>query len=291
VAERYEREDDDNSALSPFGLDVDEDGTVVIADYLNHRILEWRPHATSGQVVAGSNEQGNRNDQLNFPTDVIIDKQFDRLIICDRGNRRVMKWPRQGGTSGETIISNIECYGLTMDDQRFLYVSDLEKHEVRRWQMGEIQGTLVAGGNGSGRRLDQLNSPHYIFVDLDHSVYVSDSYNHRVMKWMKDAKEGIVVAGGHNAGNALTQLSSPEGVFADQFGSVYVVDCSNHRIMRWLREATEGTVVVGGNGYKRQSNQLNSPTGLSFDLDGNLYVADSDNNRIQKFDIIRSSLE
>ena len=33
---------------------------------------------------------------------------------------------------------------------------------------------VVAGGNGKGNHLNQLNCPTYIFVDQNHSVYVSD---------------------------------------------------------------------------------------------------------------------
>ncbi|CAF4729671.1 unnamed protein product, partial [Rotaria socialis] len=91
------------------------------------------------------------------------------------------------------------------DDQRYLYVSDVGKHEVRRYQLGEKNGTLVAGGNGEGNGLNQLNYPTYIFVDRDHSVYVSDNNNHRVMKWVEGAKEGIVLAGGQGKVNALPQ--------------------------------------------------------------------------------------
>ncbi|CAF4228919.1 unnamed protein product, partial [Rotaria sordida] len=150
----------------------------------------------NGQVVAGGNGQGNRLDRLNYPTDVLIDKETDSLIICDWGNRRVVRWSRRSGTTqGEILIDNIGCYGLAMDDQRYLYISDDEKHEVRRYQIGDKNGTIVAGGNGKGARLNQLNDPYYIFVDRQQTVYVSDNENHRVMKWNKDAKKGIVVAG------------------------------------------------------------------------------------------------
>jgi sugar lactone lactonase YvrE len=235
-------------------------------------------------VVAGGNGQGNRGDQLNEPTDVLVDKES--LIICDYRNRRVVRWPRRGGTSGETIISNIDCLRLTMDDQGFLYVSDYKKHVVTRWQVGESgAGTVVAGGNGKGDRLDQLNWPLYVFVDRDHSVYVSERDNHRVMKWVEDAKEGIVVAGGRGEGNGLTQLNGPRGVVVDQLGTVYVTDSNNHRIMRWPKEATQGSVLVAGNCKGGQPNQLSDPDGLSFDRHGNLYVVDMNNDRVQRFTI------
>ncbi|CAF4277833.1 unnamed protein product, partial [Rotaria sordida] len=168
---------------------------------------------TNGQVVAGGNGQGNRLDQLYRPTDVLIDKKTDSLIICDRWNRRVVRWSRRSGTTqGEILIDNIACFGLAMDDQRYLYISDVDKHEVKRYQIGDKNGTLVAGGNGKGAGLNQLNFPTYIFVDQQQTVYVPDWNNHRVMKWNKGAKEGIVVAGGQGQGNALTQLYHPNGL-------------------------------------------------------------------------------
>jgi sugar lactone lactonase YvrE len=274
-----------NQLYYPWGLHVDDDQTVYIADKFNHRIVEWKRDATSGQVVAGGNEQGSGANQLNYAKDVIVDKAKDSLIICDRDNRRVVRWPRRKGAIGETIISNIQCQGLTMDDNGSLYVTDSEKHEVRRYRIGESQGTVVAGSNGKGNRLDQLNSPQYVFVDREHSVYVSDEYNHRVMKWVEGAKQGIVVAGGQGTGEDLTQLYFPQGVVVDQLGTVYVADFVNNRIMRWPKGATQGYVIVGGNGQGERSNQLYYPIDLAFDRDGNLYIDDQSNHRVQKFNI------
>ncbi|CAF0899935.1 unnamed protein product [Adineta steineri] len=274
-----------NQLSQPRGIYVDDDHqTVYIADWLNHRIVVWKYRAKSGQVVAGGNGYGNRSDQLYFPTDVIVDKKNDSIIICDQGNRRVVRWSRQNSTIGETIISDIDCYGLTMDKNGDLYVSDYMKNEVRRWKQEEKEEIIVAGGNGKGNHLNQLNCPTYIFVDEDHSIYVSDCDNHRVMKWTKRAK-GVVVAGGNGQGNSLTQLSYPRGVAVDQLGNVYVADYDNHRVMRWCEGSKEGSIVVGGNGKGEQSNQFNCPTGLSFDVQGNLYVVDHGNARIQKFHI------
>ncbi|CAF1412708.1 unnamed protein product [Rotaria sp. Silwood1] len=270
----------------PLGLYVDDDQMIYIADCGNHRIVEWKSGATNGKVVAGGNGDGNGAHQLNNPVDVIIDKESDCLIISDYGNRRVVRWPRRNGTRGETIISNISCFGLTMDDNDSLYVVDIGKHEVRRYKIGDTKGTVVAGGNGEGNRLDQLSEPHYVFVDRDHSVYVSDYWNHRVMKWEEGAKQGVVVAGGQGKGNSLTQMNEPEGVLVDQLGTVHVTDSRNHRIMRWPKGVTQGSVIVGGNGYEAQSNQLASPIGLSFDRHGNLYVAEYGNHRVQKFNIV-----
>lgn len=272
----------------PYGLTVDDDLTVYVADFSNHRIIEWKSGATTGQVVAGGNGQGRKANQLDYPSDVVVDRTTDSLLICDYYNRRVVRWPQHGGTSGEIVIPNIDCYGLAIDDQGFIYVSDIEKDEVRRWQAGETYGARVAGGNEEGGRLDQLNYPTFLFVDQDYSVYVSDLSNRRVVKWAKYATQGIVVAGGQGNGNGLSQVA-PYGIVVDQLGTIYVSDFYNNRIMRWVKGATQGSVAVGGNGHGTQSNQFNGPFGLAFDRNGNLHVVDNNNHRVQRFNIERSA--
>ena len=266
----------------PQGITVDDQNQMLyIADWNNHRIVEWRFDTSNSRVVAGGN--GTEN-QLNRPTDVIIDRQNDDLIIVDQGNRRVMRCSRRSSSPPQIIINDIDCSCLTMDKDGSLYVSDCTKNEVRRWKKGETQGTVVAGGNGQGDQLNQLNDPTFLFIDDDHTLYISDKKNHRVMKWMRDAKQGIVVAGGNGQGDQSTQLSGPEGVIVDQFGQIYIVDSWNDRVMRWREGEKEGIVVVGGDGRGNEKNQLYWPVGLSCDGEGNLYVADWGNHRIEKFE-------
>jgi sugar lactone lactonase YvrE len=270
----------------PKGIYVDNDNRCIyLADSLNHRIVQWKSDANMGEVVAGGNGVGNRMNQLNDTKDVVVDKKTDSLIICDQGNRRVMRWSCHNGINGQTIISDIDCYGLAMDSLGDLYVSDWKKNEVGRWKIGETNRTIVAGGNGGGNQLNQLNSSCFLFIDEDHSVYVSDQYNNRVMKWVKGAKEGIVVAGGQGYRSSLTQLSYPQGVIVDHLGNIYVADCFNHRIMCWSKGSKEVRVIVGGNGPGQQSNQMLYPRGISFDRQGHLYVVDGWNHRVQRFEI------
>lgn len=235
--------------------------------------------------MAGGHGRGNQLNQLNEPTDVIIDRENNALIIADHGNRRVLRWSLDNGERGQIIISSIDCVGVKMHPDGTLYVADCKRHRVTRWERGANRGTVVAGDNQRGNRRDQLHAPTYLFVDLDHTVYVSDTKNHRVMKWPQNSTEGTIVAGGNGEGEGLAQLSLPVGVAVDHFGQIYVTDHGNGRVMRWCEGTNEGTIVVGGNGRERQGNQLRFPEGLSFDGEGNLYVADCGNGRIQKFDI------
>ncbi|CAF4129412.1 unnamed protein product, partial [Adineta steineri] len=269
----------------PLQIFIDKKKNIFIADTYNDRIVEWEQDANEGQIIAGGNGRGNRMDQLNAPADVIVDQQTHSIIIADYRNRRLIEWLNQ---NQQVLINNIDCYHLALDKHGFLYVSDVEKHEVRQWKMGEYNndGIIVAGGNGQGDQLNQLDHSAFIFVDDDQSVYVSDLINHRVMKWRNGAKEGRIVSGGNGPGVNLNQLYHPHGVIVDDVGHIYVADFMNDRVMRWSEGKEEGEIVIGGNGQGNQPNQFDHPSGLSFDDEGNLYVADYWNHRIQKFEII-----
>ena len=275
-----------NQLSKPEGIYVDhhqQQQSIYIADSNNHRIVKWKLGEHDGEIVAGGNGQGNEINQLNYPSDVIVDEINKYLIICDSENKRIIRCSLENQRDTQVIIENIKCRGLMMNENGDLFVSDQERHVVKRWRKDEKggNGTIVAGGN----KFNQLNFPMYIFIDRAETVYISDCHNHRVMKWLKDADKGIIVAGGHGIGNRLNQLSYPQGLIVNEVNDVYVIDQGNRRIMCWPSGCDEGRVVVGGNGEGEGSNQLCFPIGLSFDIENNLYVVDYDNHRIQRFDI------
>jgi sugar lactone lactonase YvrE len=254
--------------------------------------MQWKIDDKSGKVVAGGHGKGDRLDQLNYPNRVLIDKKTNSLIISDRYNRRVVRWSlNDGTTNGENLIDNTYCSGLALDEQGYLYVSDTDNHEVRRYKIDDRDktGTIVAGGNGKGSLLNQLHNPYYIFVDQAQNVYVSDYENYRVMKWEKNAKEGIIVAGGQGYGYALTQLAYPTGLFVDLLGTLYVAERRSWlgygytRIRRWPQGQNQGDIIVGTNEQGSRENEFDRPEDLKFDKDGNLYVVDCKNHRVQRF--------
>ncbi|CAF1351597.1 unnamed protein product [Adineta steineri] len=274
-----------NQLNAPHGIYIDDSKAILVADLINHRIVEWKYSAKEGQIIAGGNGEGNSLDQLSFPNDVTVDKEKNAMIICDAGNERVMRWYRQSQTNPQLLVSGIYCGGVAIDKDGSIYVSDNIKSEVRRWEEGDSDGTLVAGGNGGGYRRNQLKRPDKIFVDKEYSVYVADVDNHRIMKWKKDAKEGIIVAGGNDPGNGLNELTRPYGLIVDNLGRIFIADTLNNRIMQWYEGDTKGSIVIGENGGGHESNQLNIPRSVAFDVEGNLYVTDSQNQRIQKYEL------
>lgn len=264
----------------PRGMYVDDDQTVYVSEPGVYRIVQWKCNAKYGEIVANTKEHAEYG---LFAMNFIIDTKKDSFIICDPSAKEVIQWPRVNGTTGQIIISNIACLGLAMDNESYLYVSDMEKHEVRRWNIGNPDGMLVAGGNKQGKNLNQLDTPTYIFIDQNNSLYISDSENYRVVKWIIGEKEGTVVAQGQSEPRKPTQMNVPAGLTVDYLGNIYVVDMYNNRIMRWIKGATRGTIIIGKHGFGGEANQLRIPTGLSFDRFDNLIVLDIENLRVQKF--------
>ncbi|CAF1152804.1 unnamed protein product [Adineta steineri] len=268
----------------PRGIYVDnDDDSIYIADTDNHRVVRWEFGAKNGTVVAGGNGRGYAIDQLYHPVDVILDKEKKYIIICDQYNSRVIQWSRQNSQIPQVLIDGIACWGLAMDNNGDLYISDSGRHQVIRWQQGDKQGTIVAGGHGQGNRLNQLNHPVYIFVDGDHHIYVADGANNRVVKWMKNATEGTLSTPGKVSQENPSSIFQLIGVIVDHKGNIYVSNAGSRQIKRWLPGAIEGAPVLGENQFGSGPTQLIFPHDLSFDRKGNLYVVDAGNHRIQKF--------
>ena len=100
---------------------------IYIVDTHHHRIVKWKLDGNETQIVAGENGKGNRTDQLNEPSDVIVDENNKSLIICDKGNRRVIRWSLENLKDKQIIIDDILCFALRMNEYGDLFVSDVEK--------------------------------------------------------------------------------------------------------------------------------------------------------------------
>ena len=269
--------------IDPHSLFIDSNDTFYMTDVNEHRVIQYRLHDGHFRIVAGGNGIGNRSDQLNYPSNAILDKDSNSLIVCDNANYRLVRWFLETNQPELMKIENIRCSDLFLDHHGFLYLNDIDRDEIRRFRIGERNGTVVAGGHGEGKELNQLNSPMFFTIDHEGSIYISDHRNHRIMKWTPGAEKGILIAGGLGAGDGLTQLNQPMGIVVDQWKTIYVADFYNNRVIRWFDETFRGDVIIGHGGPGNEANQLHGPIDLDFDREGNLYVIDHYNNRLQKY--------
>ncbi|CAF0915943.1 unnamed protein product [Adineta steineri] len=144
-----------------------------------------------------------------------------------------------------------------------------KKPKFNKWKQNAI---TVAGGNGEGRGLNQLNSSYGIFIDEKKNIFIADCYNHRIVEWKYIAKEGQIIAGRNGEGNLMDQLNFPTDVIVDQQNhSIIVADQGNRRVIRWLNQ-NQQILIDNIDCF-----------GLAIDKYGSLYVSDWKKNAVRRW--------
>ncbi|CAF4265746.1 unnamed protein product, partial [Adineta steineri] len=106
--------------------------------------------------------------------------------------------------------------------------------KFNKWKQNAI---TVAGGNGQGQELNQLNRPTGIFIDKNKIIFIADCFNDRVVEWKCNANEGQIIAGGNGKGNRIDQLNCPTDIIVDQQNhSIIIADRGNRRVVQWLNQ-------------------------------------------------------
>jgi hypothetical protein len=109
---------------------------------------------TSATTVAGFTlAGGSGNSELNGPTSVVVDLN-GTMYILDAYNYRVQKWiagqplgftVAGGHGSGSTLDKISLSYGLCIDNQSNIYISDTGNNRVVFWSAGNtVNGSLVS---------------------------------------------------------------------------------------------------------------------------------------------------
>ncbi|CAF1469009.1 unnamed protein product [Adineta steineri] len=175
------------------GLAMDKHGFLYVSDYKRNEVRRWRmgEYNNEGVVVAGGHGKGNRLNQLNYPTFILVDEdQF--VYVSDSHNHRVMKWGRGaqegivvagGNGEGGNLNQLSSPHGIIVDVWGQIYVADWWNDRIMRWCEGKEEGEVVVGGNGQGNESNQFNGPTGLCFDDEGNLYVADQSNHRIEKF------------------------------------------------------------------------------------------------------------
>ena len=220
----------------PWGIAVDSEGNVYVADTWNHRIQKFT--AEGGFISQwGYFGQGESGEAFWGPRDIVIN-QDGFILISDTGNKRVVIFDQEGnylasfGSAGLLEGQFDEPVGLDIDNQGRILVVDTWNQRVQVFQadfevfnFSPILEWEIVGWYGQS-----LDNKPYIAADNQGNIFISDPEGYRILQFNT---EGEFIRYWGDYGTDLTSFNLPTGLAIDQNGGLWVVDTGNHRIMHF----------------------------------------------------------
>ncbi|MEV5237711.1 NHL domain-containing thioredoxin family protein [Streptomyces cinnamoneus] len=235
----------------PQGLALLPDGTVIVADTVNHALRTYDPADGTVGTVAGTGRQWMQGQPVSGPArDVALSSPWDvawfadRLWIAMAGVHQLWTYDpatatvgAAAGTTNEGLVDGpaaeawfAQPSGLAATEDR-LWVADSETSAVR-WVERDGEGFAVRTAVGTGlfdfghRDGDAaqalLQHPLGVTALPDGSVAVADTYNHALRRFDPATGEVTTLA---------TDLREPsDAVLVDD--DIVVVESARHRLTR-----------------------------------------------------------
>ncbi len=254
----------------PFGICLDKQGNLYIADRGNNRIRKVTPEGIISTVAGDgmhsfSGDYGPANQSsLAYPTDVVAD-DAGNLYISDRNNNRVRRVDPQGVITTFMGTGKPDFNG----DREIAVETNLH-----------LPFALAIG-----KKRQQL-----IVVDRSHfRVRSVDLKKHTVRTIAGNGRSLFKGDGGPGRG---ATLNAPSGLVVDSKGLVYFAE-KNHNRIRTIDAngiigtfAGTGTLGNEGDGGPAREATLYLPSAMAIDKDDNIYVAGRSGNgwNVRKID-------
>ncbi|CAF1149802.1 unnamed protein product [Rotaria magnacalcarata] len=126
-----------NQFSGPWGIFVDNNFTLYVADSGNNRIQCFQLGENIGTTIAGNGTPNNL--ELNYPTGVVLDAD-NNLFIADNNNARIIRVIRDDyqcvvgcdSNSSSTSDKLNKAYALSFDSHGNLFVADEWNHRIRK---------------------------------------------------------------------------------------------------------------------------------------------------------------
>ena len=272
---------------SPYGLALDSQGNLYIADLGNARVRRIGADGTISTVAGGGSlPAGGVNDgaqatalALAAPRNLAFDSSRN-LYISDFGGSRVYELSASGalttaagtgkpgaaGDNGPAIQAQLNApAGLAFDAQGALYIADSGNHLIRRVKLGVIISIARSA------------SPTGLTFDSSDNLYIADASAGQITEitslgaMPSSAPMEITLAA------VDVSFKSGAGLYASTARQVFLLNPGHAAVAA----AGGGSAAYGDSGPATQA-RLNHPAGVSTDAAGNLYIADRDNNRIRR---------
>ncbi|XP_048806590.1 E3 ubiquitin-protein ligase TRIM71 [Lagopus muta] len=268
--------DSDGKLCRPWGVSVDKEGYIIVADRSNNRIQVFKPCGTFHHKFG---TLGSRPGQFDRPAGVACDVSR-RIVVADKDNHRIQIFTFEGQfilKFGEKGTKNGQFnypWDVAVNAEGKILVSDTRNHRV---QLFGPDGVFLNKYGFEGALWKHFDSPRGVTFNHEGHLVVTDFNNHRLLVIHADCQSARFL-GSEGSGNG--QFLRPQGVAVDQEGRIIVADSRNHRVQIF---ESNGSFLckfgTQGSGF----GQMDRPSGIAVTPDGMIVVVDFGNNRILVF--------
>ncbi len=290
--------------FAPSGVAVAPDGSVVVADRGNHRLLVLEGGAL--RVLAGTGAAGFADgpaDAARFDTPRTVKIGPDGAIyVADEGNHRVrvLRGGRvetlagtgeAGFADGPVATAKLDHpSGIALRPDGGVLVTDRGNHRVRLVLAGQV--TTVAGVGERGfadgsAGFAKLDSPSSVAFAPDGAIYVADAGNLRLR-----VLRGGMLSTALLMADRPTTVDEPSlsafdwqpGLTVAPDGAVYFAAPDRHRVMV-VRDGKAQVFAGSGDAGSADGDAANAtfslPQGVAVGPDGAVYIADAGADRVR----------
>jgi predicted membrane-bound mannosyltransferase/DNA-binding beta-propeller fold protein YncE len=219
----------------PWGIAVDADGFVYVADTWNHRVQKF---TADGEFLKmwGAFGLGNLPEEMWGPRAIVVDGE-GRIFVADTGNKRIVVFDSEGnfitqfGSGGYTVGQLDEPVGLAITADGTIFVADTWNQRVQLFYE-EQPGTFnfLRAWEVSGWYGQSLENKPYLATGSDGEICLTDPEGYRILCFDSN---GEFLFGWGTYGTADTQFNLPSGLAFDPQGMLWVSDSGNGRLMRF----------------------------------------------------------
>ncbi len=263
----------------PRGIAVGPDGSVYVADSLNHRVQKFD---AAGRFVAQVGGQGTGPGQFQEPWGVAVGPDGS-VYVADTWNHRVQKFDPNlrfiaawGGfaTAGpDPQAAPGRFYGprdIAVDGSGRIFVTDTGN---KRIQVFDPEGQFLFAFGGAGAGPGQLNEPVGLKFDGAGRLWVADTWNRRLQAFDPELRP---VAQVPVPGWAGTGIQNKPYLAVGLDGSVWATDPEAGRVFRFAPDGRLAGTFTGPFGL---------PVGIAFDAEGRLLVSDGSAHRLLRLGV------
>jgi sugar lactone lactonase YvrE len=210
----------------PYGMCLDPQGNLLIADWANSKV--WRISPT-GTVLQKIGSYGDADGQLFAPTDVAADAQGN-VYVMDTFHDRVQKYTASGtflkkwGTPGLNDGQFSYAQGIAVDSLGYVYVTEYNGRRVQKFTSNG--GFISKWVNVQNSKIPSFYGPEGI--DVKHGyAFIANNGNTEVLIYTDGGKyKGMFELKTGYTGAKDVFVDATDKIYCAQGGGIYVYQLS-----------------------------------------------------------------